>query len=629
MRFVKALLVITGLACSLVAKADLIQVCGDVSGTWNVDTVIAVCDIQIPPYDTLEISPGTVVLFQGYFKFSVQDGAVLKAVGTPSNYVTFDERFAGNGWHGIHFDRSSDSSRLEYCTIKHGFSQGAGEVNNGGGVYIYQTDPRIRNCVFDSCTGDNGGGIYCAGGAAPMIYDCTFQYCNGYLGGAIFSYQASPTVRKCTFDFNTANNGGAINFTESSSTIDSSIFKGNQAAYRGGAITCEYGSSPIISTNTIDSNVAWAFGGGGGIACYYNAGAVIEYNSIINNRSEGIGVQDCSPAIHFNEVRNNTGVGINLGNYYGTVRENLVADNHWFGIGCIGGNPRIIRNTVTGNVTTDDGGGMHFADCNPKIKRNVIAGNSAGNGGGISLLRANADSILNNTITDNFATLQGGAIYCNNSNPVVQNCILYGNSSSSGSQIHPVNGSTPVVTYCDVEGGWFGTGNIDAVPRFRNTSTGDYHLQSHTNPDCGSLFDSPCIDAGNPALDDDSMGCDWGLGTIVSDMGAYGGTLRATGIDDNQAVPKTFYLLQNYPNPFNPTTSIRYNLPRRAHITIEIFDLLGARIKVLIDETREAGTHVADWDGRNDRDDPVASGIYLYRLRAGDQNEAKKMLLLK
>jgi hypothetical protein len=88
-------------------------------------------------------------------------------------------------------------------------------------------------------------------------------------------------------------------------------------------------------------------------------------------------------------------------------------------------------------------------------------------------------------------------------------------------------------------------------------------------------------------------------------------------------------LTQNQPNPFNPTTTIAYSLSVRAHVTITIFDVSGRRVRVLTDMIVPAGAHNVSWDGLDDTGRGVASGVYFYRLVAGDFRSTKKMVLLK
>lgn len=86
---------------------------------------------------------------------------------------------------------------------------------------------------------------------------------------------------------------------------------------------------------------------------------------------------------------------------------------------------------------------------------------------------------------------------------------------------------------------------------------------------------------------------------------------------------------QNYPNPFNPSTTIPFSLERSAHVVLEIYDVTGARVAVLVDEVRPAGDHEARWNGRSAGSRPSPSGVYFVRLRAGDFVEYRKLVLLK
>jgi hypothetical protein len=100
-------------------------------------------------------------------------------------------------------------------------------------------------------------------------------------------------------------------------------------------------------------------------------------------------------------------------------------------------------------------------------------------------------------------------------------------------------------------------------------------------------------------------------------------------IVDDVVLPSAFQLSQNYPNPFNPNTNIEYSIPTRSHVKIEIVNLLGQKVRTLIDESKPAGEHQVIWDGNDSNGQSVSSGIYFYRLRAGDSVESKKMILLK
>ena len=94
-------------------------------------------------------------------------------------------------------------------------------------------------------------------------------------------------------------------------------------------------------------------------------------------------------------------------------------------------------------------------------------------------------------------------------------------------------------------------------------------------------------------------------------------------------IPKTFSLSQNFPNPFNTETVITFSLSRSGNVKIEIFNILGQKVRDLVDEELSAGYKQVVWDGRDNAGKTVASGVYLYQLKAGGFTEAKRMILLK
>ncbi len=105
---------------------------------------------------------------------------------------------------------------------------------------------------------------------------------------------------------------------------------------------------------------------------------------------------------------------------------------------------------------------------------------------------------------------------------------------------------------------------------------------------------------------------------------------QATPVDDDPLVlPREFALAQNFPNPFNPLTQIEFNLRRPGSVRLEVFNSLGQKVATLIEGDRSAGTHVVQWFGVDDGGHEVASGVYFYRLTAGEHSEVRKMMLLK
>jgi hypothetical protein len=98
---------------------------------------------------------------------------------------------------------------------------------------------------------------------------------------------------------------------------------------------------------------------------------------------------------------------------------------------------------------------------------------------------------------------------------------------------------------------------------------------------------------------------------------------RVTAINEITQ-PFTFALSQNYPNPFNPTTSIQYQVESRQYVTLTVYDILGRLVTTLVDGEKAPGSYTATFDGSK-----LPSGIYLYRLQAGNFTQTRRMVLMK
>jgi hypothetical protein len=93
--------------------------------------------------------------------------------------------------------------------------------------------------------------------------------------------------------------------------------------------------------------------------------------------------------------------------------------------------------------------------------------------------------------------------------------------------------------------------------------------------------------------------------------------------------PTDFALGQNFPNPFNPTTIIQYALPKTSQVKIEVYNILGQKVRTLVDETQEPGYKTINWDGKDDGGNEVGSGVYFCRIQAGNFVKSRKMTFLK
>lgn len=113
----------------------------------------------------------------------------------------------------------------------------------------------------------------------------------------------------------------------------------------------------------------------------------------------------------------------------------------------------------------------------------------------------------------------------------------------------------------------------------------------------------------------------------------YGVSSNISGIEETTSIPKEFRISQNYPNPFNPTTKIYYELPVSSEVHLEIYDILGKKVRTLLNNKIKAGYHEVSWDGDNDFNSKVSSGIYIYKFSARNNQKEfsaiKKMIFIK
>jgi parallel beta-helix repeat protein len=361
--------------------------------------------------------------------------------------------------------------------------------------------------------------------------------------------------------------------------LDSTIITGNNAGFnsKGGGIYLYDSSSLEIRNCIINNNTA---SDGGGIYCGEESEIIISDCQIDSNENYGLKLISSSAQLKNSEINNNIGGGIY--SLYGAPR---------------------IENCIISNNIGAFGGGACFEFSHPTLSHNLFFGNTALCGGAINC-RASDMHLINNTIVNNTADSLGGGISCYSfCEPLIENTIIWNNSPEP---FYHNYSSELIFTYCDIDAEITGEGNIFEDPIFCNPEENNYELSNI----------SPCLGAGQNGADIGALG----IGCFSTDV---------TEDDDAQLLPKEFGLGQNYPNPFNPSTVIEYALPKACPVKIEIYNLLGQCVKVLIDDEQPAGWYSVTWDGTDRFNSEVATGMYFYRIKAGDFHKTRKMLLVK
>ena len=98
---------------------------------------------------------------------------------------------------------------------------------------------------------------------------------------------------------------------------------------------------------------------------------------------------------------------------------------------------------------------------------------------------------------------------------------------------------------------------------------------------------------------------------------------------NSKTIPKENYLYQNFPNPFNPTITIHYSLKQNTHVKLIIYNLLGEEIKTSVNDYETAGSKQIKWDATDNNENKVLSGVYIYKLTAGQFEQSRKMILIR
>ncbi|MGA2498960.1 MAG: choice-of-anchor Q domain-containing protein, partial [Tepidisphaeraceae bacterium] len=366
----------------------------------------------------------------------------------------------------------------------------------GGGVYDQDSSPKFNNCGFSQNNAASGGGVYNNGGS-PMFTNCTFSGNTAVQNAGVLDQNSSPTFNKCTFSQNSATQqGGGISDNNSSPMLTGCIFSTNTATDAGGGMY-EAGSSPNLSNcnfsgnSTTNGGGLWANGGSPSLtSCTFinnsattTANNVAPYGGGIYNDDSSLTLTDCS----FSSNTANVGGGMvntasgaamltyctftrNSGSELGGAVDNENSGNAYF-IDC----------TFSGN-SSSFGGGMRNLSCTPGLFNCLFLNNTASMSGG-GMDNAAANSVLVNCTFSGNSASEGGAMSNGSSTPTAINCILWNDSASN---IFPeIDSTTAAVSYSDVQGGYTGTGNINADPQFFSSTD---HELSHS---------SPCVNVGN------------------------------------------------------------------------------------------------------------------------------------
>jgi len=394
-------------------------------------------------------------------------------------------------WGGAMLIHSTGSPTVTDCVFT-GNSSGS----EGGAVSNVVSEPEFIGCSFiNNSAGTQGGAVYNVG--YLRMTDCLLSgnSVSGidplYGGGGIYVEGSAATITDCDFDGNSARQGGAIFLRMSHAALTDCDFSDNTVSYRGGAIynLWLYPSPPELERCTFTDNSSGWDGG-----------------AIFNGEDAMITVSDCT--FTTNSAVSGGGALCNM-SCSAIVIDSAFSRNDGFYGGAVyddSSDATMMSCRFDGN-TASQGGAIFNASSNPTITNGAFSGNSANHGGGIMVDTGDPD-VIDCTFCANEAT-QGGALSNWFGAATLANCILWGDA---GGEIVDYYG-TVAVSYSDVQGGYAGTGNINADPLcVRTPDPGPDGEWGTDDDDYGDLHlqgGSPCVDAAdNDAVPPDEFDLD-------------------------------------------------------------------------------------------------------------------------
>ncbi len=527
---------------------------------------------------------------------------------------------------------------------------------HGGAIYVRNASPRITNCDFLNNTahpsGNTGyGGAICIVGGEPFIENCSFTGNTATKGGAMGIFDgAVVTMENCNFDQNdctdgfNSNVGGAIAVENSSLIMNGGRISNVTLAYQGAAIYSTDSNVTLqgveISSNQSTENGGGVFNlngflqmsgcqfinniaqGGSGGGAFSNGSNVTVRNVHFSGNSStilggGMTAMDASGTVEnclFANNSSSTGGGLMfLANSTSVVRNNVLVNNEGLGLVAVGTDLMADYNNVVGNQPSDYGTsipGAHDISLDPLF---VDAG---ANDFGLAQFSPCVDSGQDDAscLDPDGSRADMGLLGGPNANFIAPLRV-------AGADIMQLGAGEVRIT-------WDASSEEDIAYYvvYRDTAVvfvpSDLRAVATVDHPSAVFDDTPPFDCYYLMVAVDSHGYSSGYSERVYT------SEQVSGVGDDQT-PRVLAISGVVPNPFNPMTTVKFDLPRSGKVNLAIFDLRGRLVRNLVSGQMEAGSHDVVWNGRDDRGQHSAAGVYFARLNSADGTRTIKMVLAK
>ncbi len=288
---------------TMVSQAQIVEVSGFQSGTWEADTIKIVGDVLVQ--DSLCVAPGTTVLFDGYYQIAVKNDARFLALGTEADSVLFTVadtagfhvfNSGSGGWNGIRMDHAGPS-RFDYCRFQYG-KAATDHEQDGGALRIFNSDAvEIGHSTLSCNFSREHGGALSAEGSRVVIHDCNILDNQTYskLDSVYFMYGGGMRFLKCEVDIARSDFrrnmgqsaiGGALSLDSCDVSIDRCKFEHNYGINGAGLYLIRCNDRPCSITNSLFAhNTSGHFGGGFAIS---DSSPLLSNLTVVNNHSIGV-----------------------------------------------------------------------------------------------------------------------------------------------------------------------------------------------------------------------------------------------------------------------------------------------------------------------------------------------------